>query len=356
MTEEAATVSQNHAPARRRRWLWPVATVGLATIALAAFSRVGMLDLPTPPSGLSLNDSGLAGLDRLKHVDDYVRRNNPPNTLQESDLPTETVEAAQLVRKGLELIERDDPARGLELMRDGARRAPSNLALGNAYRMAVFELQREYLMSSHQSALLAPEFPPHLANEPVAFFEELAGENDAREVRIQLALAWVDRMLLFPALEIKAPSSVEAVDILTELIEADGAGYVPALFARGMNHLHRPARLVWPESDKTPPDAAARDIGLCVAIGREFGVGSDRLQANLAIALGDAYVKAGRLGVARSWWQIAQNLSNEADVKEAVRRRFGWSDEEALDRLEAELDRARSNLTDPMTDLAFMWN
>jgi hypothetical protein len=351
MTADTAPAHQDQIP-RRRRWLWPVAAVGLATIALAAFTRVGMLDLPAPPSGLSLDESGLADLDGLKRIDDYIRGNNSPNTLQE----TETAEAARLVRKGLELIEQDDAARGLELMRDGARRAPRNLAMGNAYRMAVFDLQRKYLMSSHKSALLTPEFPPHLANQPVAFFEKLAGEINAREVRIQLALAWVDRMLLFPALEIKAPSSVEAVDLLTELIEGEGAGYVPALFARGMNHLHRPARLVWPESDKTPPDAAVRDIGLCVAIGREFGVGSDRLQANLAIALGDAYVKAGRLGVARSWWQIAQNLSNEADVKDAVRRRFGWSDEEALDRLEAELDRARSNLTDPMTDLAFMWN
>jgi hypothetical protein len=132
--------------------------------------------------------------------------------------------------------------------------------------------------------------------------------------------------------------------------------YVPALFARGLNHLHRPARLVWPESRKTDQDAAAEDIARCVAIGRKLGVGSARLQAALAISLGDSYVKAGRYGVARSWWQIAQNLCHDADTRDAVRRRFGWPDEEMLDRLEKELDEARGELDHPMTDLALMWN
>jgi len=323
---------------------------------MAALMRVGMLDLPSAPGGLSLEASGLADLEQLKRVDDFVRRGSGPGALTGPGLDPGISEAVRLVREGLELIDREDPARGLQLVREGVRRAPSNLALGNAYRMAVFALQREFLVSAHQQSLLMPEFPPHLVNEPVAFFTTLARETGTRETRIQLALAWVDRMLLFPALEIKAPSSVESVDILTELIEEDGAGYVPALFARGMNHLHRPARLVWPESETTPPEAAATDIGMCVAIGRELGVGSESLQARLAVALGDAYVKAGRLGVARSWWQIAQNLSGTAEIQDGVRRRYGWRDEEALDRLEAELDRARSDLAEPMTDLAFMWN
>ena len=30
--------------------------------------------------------------------------------------------------------------------------------------------------------------------------------------------------------------------------------YVPALFGRGLNYLHRPARLVWPESKKMAPE------------------------------------------------------------------------------------------------------
>jgi hypothetical protein len=113
---------------------------------------------------------------------------------------------------------------------------------------------------------------------------------------------------------------------------------------------------VWPETNKTPPDAAVRDIARCVAIGRKLKVGSSRLQSTLAMTLGDAYVKAGRLGVARSWWQIAQNLCHEDDIQQAVRRRYAWTDEEILDRLEEELDRARMELDRPMTDLALMWN
>ena len=93
-----------------------------------------------------------------------------------------------------------------------------------------------------------------------------------------------------------------------------------------------------------------------MAIGRKLGVGSARLQAIMAMTLGDAYVKAGRFGVARSWWQIAQNLCHDDDMQQAVRRRYAWNDEEILDQLEAELDRARTNLEQPMTDLAMMWN
>jgi hypothetical protein len=142
------------------------------------------------------------------------------------------------------------------------------------------------------------------------------------------------------------------VDLLTKLIENDNPGYVPALFACGLNHLHRPSRLVWPESAKTPRDAAAQDIGKCVAIGRRFNAGSARLQASLALSLGDAYVKTGRLSVARSWWQIAQNLCHDDDLQASVRRRYGWQNEEILDRLEEELDRSRNELHHPMTDLA----
>ena len=241
-------------------------------------------------------------------------------------------------------------------MRDGVRKEPGNLVLGNAYRIAVFRLRRDFVNESRKHGEPTPKFPPCLDRQPIAFFEELVRDHPSRETKLQLALAWVDEMLLFPALEIKAPSSVEAVKILTDIIDHGNEYYVPALFARGLNHLHRPARLVWPEADKTPKDAAAHDIGLCVAIGRKLGVGSAHLQAILAMTLGDAYVKAGRFGVARSWWQIAQNLCHDDGIQLAVQRRYAWRDEEILDRLEEELDRARTELDHPMTDLALMWN
>jgi len=242
-------------------------------------------------------------------------------------------------------------------MRTAVREEPTNLVLANVYRMEVFRLRRAFLREAKQRGELSPHFPPHLDRQPIAFFEELVREHPSREAKLSLALSWVDEMLLFPALEIKAPSSVQAVDILTELLSSpDNAAYVPALFARGLNHVHRPARLVWPESNRTEKDAAAKDIAKCVAIGRKLKVGSDRLHATLSMTLGDAYLKAGRFGVARSWWQIAQNLCRDEDLQQAVRRRYAWRDEEMLDRLEEELDRSRSELEHPMTDLAMMWN
>ncbi|MFQ5591351.1 MAG: hypothetical protein ACE5HE_09330 [Phycisphaerae bacterium] len=341
-------------PTPRRRWLWAAAAVVLTSAF--AWSRVGMFDLPALPRGLGIADTGLADLPELKRLDRFVRGSHGASESAVVGLSGETLEAARLVRDGLKVIREGDSQRGLEMIREGARRAPANLVFGNAYRMAVFTVQRALLASSRRHAQLGSVLPPYIANEPVAFFEALSNEDDAREIRVQLALSWVDRMLLFPALEIKAPASVEAVNILTKLIDDGNPGYVPALFARGLNNLHRPARLVWPEADKTPPDAAARDLGLCVAIGRTFGTVSSRLQAILALAVGDAYVKAGRLGVARSWWQIAQNRSGDPSVQQAVRRRYGWPDAQVLDRLEEELDRARSELDNPMTDLALMWD
>jgi hypothetical protein len=234
---------------------------------------------------------------------------------------------------------------------------PDNLVLANAYRMVVFKLRRDFLSVARKESIALPHFPPELDRQPIAFFEELDRQHPSRETKLDLALAWVDEMLLFPALEIKAPSSVQAVDLLTSVLDRDGQGYyVPALYARGLNHLHRPARLVWPESIKAPQDAAEKDIGKCVAIGRRLGAGSARLQATLAMNLGDSYVKTGKLSVARSWWQIAQNLCRDADFQASIRRRYEWQNEEILDRLEEELDRGRSELDHPMTDLALMWN
>jgi hypothetical protein len=319
---------------RFRRAVWTTAGVLIVATAALAWSRVGLLDLPRIPSSVSDVSAGLNGLPLARELDAAARK------------------AVEFDRTVL-----NDPEQRLEAIRARVRKSPELLAISNAYRMEVFQLRRAFLNESRARGELTPKFPPHLDRQPIAFFEELERELPSRETKLQLALAWVDEMLLFPALEIKAPSSVQSVDILTEILDQPGNEYyVPALFARGLNHLHRPARLVWPETNKTPPDAAVRDIAKCVAIGRKLNVGSKRLHSTLAMTLGDAYVKAGRLSVARSWWQIAQNLCHDDDMQQAVRRRYAWGDAEILDRLEEELDRARSNLEQPMTDLAMMWN
>lgn len=348
---------------RRRRAAFPVwATVAIAIVLLigvVAWRRTGLLNLPPVPVGASPASCGLDQLSRLKMIDDYLHGDRTDADLTSDAharaLSPGEIEAASLVRGGMRAIDHN-AEEGLERMREGLRRDPANLALANAYRMTVFQLKRDFLNAARREGRLVPEFPSHLEGQPIVFFEELVQNRPSRETNLHLALAWVDHMLLFPALEIKAPSSVEAVDILTRIIDGGDACYVPALFARGMNHLHRPARLVWPESTKTSIDAAERDFALCIAIGRTFDVGSDRLRALLMIARGDAFIKMGKYDQGRSCWQIAQNLGSDEDIQSAVRRRYAWRNDEAIDRLEEELDRARSALDRPMTDLSFFWN
>jgi hypothetical protein len=341
-------------PPRSRKVLWITALLVVMGLAVLAWFRVGMLDLPPVPRGLTLETAGLADLQKMKELNALIW--SEPQSRSGSRNAAVLSEAARLVQKGVVAYRRGDTSATLDDMRRGIRLDPNNLVLANAYRMVVFRLRRDFLAASRRALAVTPKFPPELDGQPIAFFEELDRLHASRETKLHLALAWVDEMLLFPALEIKAPASVQSVDLLTQVIEKDHPGYVPALFARGLNHLHRPARLVWPESAKTPKDAAARDIGRCVAIGRRLGAGSPRLQATLALCLGDAYVKAGRLNVARSWWQIAQNLCRDEDLQTAIRRRYAWQNEEILDRLEDELDRGRGELDHPMTDLALMWN
>jgi hypothetical protein len=79
------------------------------------------------------------------------------------------------------------------------------------------------------------------------------------------------------------------------------------------------------------------------------------LTATLAMTLGDAYAKIGEAEQARSWWQIAQNAGASPELREAIRRRFTWQDEDVVDRLETELDRRMLDLDHPLTDLSIMW-
>jgi hypothetical protein len=347
------TIKPTVRPAKRRKIL--IATLVLiVSIGILAWFRVGMLDLPSIPLGTTLQSAGLADLQQMKQLNTFIW--SAPQSGPDSNSVGGFSEAAKLAQGGIAACQRGEVRSGLEKLRQAIQLDANNLVLANAYRMIVFRLRREALASARRQSEAAPRFPPELERQPIAFFEALDHEYPTRETKLHLALAWVDEMLLFPALEIKAPASVQSVDLLTEVIQKGSPAYVPALYARGLNHLHRPARLVWPESAKTPRDAAAQDIGRCVAIGRRLGAGSSHLQSTLALSLGDAYVKAGRLSVARSWWQIAQNLCRDEDIQNAIRRRYTWQNEEILDRLEDELDRGRGELEHPMTDLALMWN
>ncbi len=347
-----SAVTTASSAARKRYGAWKAAGALLfAGLAALAYFRGGLLGLPAVPAGLTGDKAGLANLGALGE-----RARALESAAGAGDAAAAAVSDPALARaaRGLAALRRGDVSHGLEMVHRAIRLAPDDLVLGNAYRMAVFHLRRDALADAARRQTLAERLPPALEHEPIAFLEGLRLEHPSRETTLQLALAWVDELLLFPALEIKAPASVESVNLFSEVL-AEDPYYVPALFGRGLNYLHRPARLVWPESRKAAPGAASRDLGLCVAFGRKVGGAPPRLVATLALTLGDAYAKEGRPQRARSWWQIAENASRDPELLQAVRRRFGWQDQEMLARLEAELEGRMLDLEHPLTDLSVMW-
>jgi hypothetical protein len=310
-----------------------------------ALLRGGLLGLPSPPPGTTAASAG---------IEDLAALGARAGQLEPGRLAARADPALAMAAEGLDLVRRGEVESGLERMRAAVLAAPEDLVIGNAYRMQVFHLRRAALAVEPGRDGLSPAMPAALEGQPVAFVERLAREHPCRETRLLLALSWADEILLFGALEIKAPASVESVKLFSEILE-ENPSYVPALFGRGLNYLHRPARLVWPEIEKAAADAASRDFGRCVAIGRKLGGASPRLTGTLAMALGDAYAREGRPERARSWWQIARNACGDADLREAIHRRFDWQDAEMLDRLENELATRMLDLDHPLTDLAVMW-
>jgi len=337
--------------ASRRTLRWTV-TGGVVMLILAvlAVRRGGLLDLPAPPRGITPERAGLANLQELALRARALESLASGRTFAAA--PSDSAFARAVA--GLTAVRRGDAEPGVSLLRSGLSLAPGDLVLGNAYRMAVFQLRRAHLTDAAGRETLVARVPAWLEREPLATLERLHAANPQREVALQLALAWVDELMLFPALEIKAPASVESVQLLTDILGREPA-YVPALYGRGLNYLHRPASLVWPEARKASPDAASQDVGLAVAIGRRVGGGSPELVATLSLTLGDALAKEGHADRARSWWQIAANTHREPAMLDAARRRFDWRDAELRDRLEAELEARMADLDHPLTDLSIMW-
>jgi hypothetical protein len=321
------------------------AIVVIAALAVLALIRGGLLGLPPPPPGTTRERAGIGDLAALAAR---------ARALESAQPPAGADSALEIAAGGIAELRRGAIEPGLASLRRAIEIAPRDLVIGNAYRMEVFRMRRAVMADAAGRETLAPTMPPALDGQPVAFLDALHRAHPSRETTLQLALAWADEIVLNGALEIKAPASVESVKWFTEILREDPS-YVPALYGRGLNYLHRPARLVWPERVKAPPDAASRDFGACVAIGRALGGASPRLVASLAMALGDAFAKEGRASRARSWWQIGQGVCGDRDLRAAFRRRFTWQDGELLDRLEEELQGRMLDLDHPMTDLAIMW-
>ncbi len=324
-----------------------IAVVILASLAAVAYYRSGLLNLPSVPDGITSREAGLDNLPELKSFHDAVT----------SGVSSSNTNIAS-VRSALDEISKGNEQAGVLQLQEAVRREPTNLVLGNTLRMELMKLKRKWLTENAGKSEIALQFPEYLHDEPIRFFRALDQTQPSREVKLQLALAFVDHMLLFPALEIKAPSSVEAVEVLTGVLKnasQKDAYYVPALYARGLNYLYRPFNLVWPERIAAPADAASSDIGLAVAVGQNIGAGSDALKAELSLALGDAYAKEGKHSLARSWWQIANNMARDGTFRERVFTRLQWNDDDVSANLEETLQHQMENLDHPLSDLRFMW-
>lgn len=346
-----------------------VGIIVLGSLAAVAYYRSGLLSLPGVPKEVDADLSGLQGLDGMKELDDVLGAGlDRSQAAISSGISARSAEASSsgdattrlssiaAAKSALAEMRNGDEEKGFRALEELVKTQPRNLVLGNALRMEALRLKRKWLVTNADKSEIALVFPDYLRDEPIHFFREMVKTNPSREVRLQLASSLVDHMLLFPALEIKAPSSVEAVEILSGILkEPENRYYVPALYARGLNYLYRPFNLVWPERIAAPADAASTDIALAVAIGQKIGAGSDRLKAELSLALGDAYAKEGKLGLARSWWQIANNMAREDAFRQRVFTRLHWSDDDVSANLEETFDHQMNDLDHPLSDLRIMW-
>ena len=288
--------------------------------ALAGCSRV--TGLPPVPKTLTRHDAGLDGLDRLR------------------------AEARELA---------SGTGPGIAALAARVAAEPENLAVGNAFRMQIYRAKRAYIAAALSRGERSPALPPELAGEPLATLTRAASGRPTRELGVQIALAHVDQMVLNPALEVKAPASIDSVHAFTAVL-AEAPYYVPALVGRGLNHLNRPRHLVWPEHPAPPADAASTDLALATAVGAKVGGASPRVRGLLLLLLGDAYAHEGKSGLARSWWTLAASATDDRAVAAELAVRAEWPESEMVDRLEARLEERMEDADAPLSDLSFLWD
>lgn len=326
--------------------------------ALAGCSRVS--GLPEVPASVSARASGLDGLqslaeesERLKRADCRSGRATPSDASPEDRASPE--DPLEMACQALSLLAQDHRPEGIRALAGALEKRPADLVIGNAYRMAVYQLTRKSLAEKKARGERTPELPEFLRGEPLATLERTATRAPGREIRLQIALAYVDRMVLSPALEIKAPASIDSVHMFTAILEKDPY-YVPALVGRGLNYLYRPRNLVWPEHPGPTPDAASRDLSLAAAVGAKVGGAPPRLKGLILAMLGDACAHEGRVGVARSWWVLARETSGDAGIRAEIGARMTWLDPEVPDRLEDRLEERMADMENPVGDLSFLWS
>jgi hypothetical protein len=324
----------------------------LLLLALSGCSRV--MGLPAVPESVTRDD---AGLDGLAAASEEARRLAAPMTDEErarfaTAPPADTIDRA---RAAADRIARGDAAGGLAALSVLVEASPGDIVLGNDFRMRVYRMKRDFLAAARSRGERSPAYPDYLRAEPLATLRRAEASSKPREIEVQIALAHVDQMVLNPALEVKAPASIDSIHAFTAILGRDPY-YVPALVGRGLNHLNRPRHLVWPEHPAPPENAASLDLALAAAVGAKVGGASPRVKGLLLLLLGDAYAHEGNAGVARSWWTLAGKSTGDRAVQSELGIRATWPEPEIPDRLEARLEERMDDVAAPLSDLSFLWS
>lgn len=321
-------------------------------MALVACTRV--TGLPAVPDTVTRKD---AGLDRVAQWASEARSLSQPVTDAERARWREAppADAVDRARAAFDRIASGDTTGGLRALGDVVAEAPDDLVLGNEFRMRVYRAKREFLAAATARGERSAALPEPLRDEPMASLQRAAGGHGTRELGVQLALAHVDEMVLNPALEVKAPASIDSVRAFTAVLAKD-PHYVPALVGRGLNHLNRPRLLVWPEKPPPPADAASQDLALAAAVGAKTGGASARVKGLLLLLLGDAYAHEGKAAIARGWWTMAQGTTSDRGVQSELELRAAWPESEMPDRLEERLEQRMAEMDAPLSDLSFLWS
>ncbi len=324
------------------------------TLLAALSGCANFTGLPQIPDDLTAEDVGMADLQRA--LDEARVLGTPVNDEERASFAAQPPQdALQRARWALHRLAAEDFEDGLRLLGEALESDPESLVLGNAYRVAVHHLKLRARAEARRRGEFAARLPDPLRSQPQELLEAIAARAPGPQIELQIALAQVDKMVLNPALEIKAPASIESTRLLT-LILKEHPYYVPALYARGLNYLFRPRKLVWPEKPKPPADAGSKDLARAAAAAMKVGGAPPRLRALVLTTLGDSYAHEENMGQARSWWLLARESGADAATLREIGMRMTWSDAEAPDRLEAHLEERMADQQHPLSDLSFLWS
>jgi tetratricopeptide (TPR) repeat protein len=204
------------------------------------------------------------------------------------------------------------------------RQRPEDLALASQYRARCVRL------GAHERS--------------THFFEKLAREKpDSRNVRLQLAAAYVDQIPTCggrAAVVSKGILARKSLDQMNGLVDADPTWW-PAVYARAMNHLH------WPRSLRHSDDSA-RDWRRCIELQQGAGgPGAHPWYVRAWIGLGDALAKDGDFEAARAAWRQGAKIF-PADT--ALRERLAL---ETADQARAYVEKIRTLEEQIDTDFSF---